>query len=442
LDERYNSCRSDFEVSQKNIGRLSNIKGTCLDTLQHVSETMELLSSGFVSKHNISQNFSIQLVESRKNIGKLRSTLSTREQSITQLNSENEKLKSQVRELNSSLNNVNGDKQVLQNKLGVIQVDMDGLKSNTSRLLVENAGLEKVLNVKEKLEDRKIEAAEQVLDLASKKGIKKIRIITDDEDIENDSVSNETLENDTKEIEKVVEKNIRKMAKSNKDKLKPILDVLSKKSTPDVNSSFKLDNIFFEDTSQSGEDGSDKDTTRKQKNSSGVLQLDDLSFSKQHEIFPRSGIKFASTDKHNIAPSNINIGTNTLDLKTTEENNQSEFITESPLNLKSKLGLLPSKLTPESMPPFNVQQVVHKNENTLAEINTAMKSTKKKIRKLKQSGQILTDINVDPKSEKRNGGSGDLFADKENNDHGAINAKEASQQIAKIVKELPNLVKI
>lgn len=209
-----------------------------------------------------------------------------------------------------------------------------------------------------------------------------------------------------------------------------------------MNSSFKLDNIFFEDTSQSGEDGSDKDTTRKQKNSSGVLQLDDLSFSKQHEIFPRSGIKFASTDKHNIAPSNINIGTNTLDLKTTEENNQSEFITESPLNLKSKLGLLPSKLTPESMPPFNVQQVVHKNENTLAEINTAMKSTKKKIRKLKQSGQILTDINVDPKSEKRNGGSGDLFADKENNDHGAINAKEASQQIAKIVKELPNLVKI
>ena len=43
---------------------------------------------------------------------------------------------------------------------------MDGLKSNTSRLLGENAGLEKVLNVKAELEDHKVEAAEKVLDLA------------------------------------------------------------------------------------------------------------------------------------------------------------------------------------------------------------------------------------------------------------------------------------
>jgi len=130
---------------------------------------MELLSSAFVAKHNMSQNLSFQLSESLKNVQNLNVDLSTQEDAMNKLRGENNELKEQIRKLNVSLDNVNGDNQNLQSKLGIIQQDMDGLKSNTSRLLGENAGLEKVLNVKAELEDHKVEAAEKVLDLASKK---------------------------------------------------------------------------------------------------------------------------------------------------------------------------------------------------------------------------------------------------------------------------------
>ena len=87
--------------------------------------------------------------------------ITSKEEQINQLIKENQRLNDQIGKLNSSLSNITDDKQVLQNQLGHIQKDMDGLKSNTSRLMGENQGLEKVLNVKAELEGHKIEAAEK-----------------------------------------------------------------------------------------------------------------------------------------------------------------------------------------------------------------------------------------------------------------------------------------
>ena len=92
-------------------------------------------------KHNMSQNLSFQLSESLKNVQNLNVDLSTQEDAMNKLRDENNELREQIRQLNVSLDNVNGDNENLQSKLGIIQQDMDGLKSNTSRLLGENAGL-------------------------------------------------------------------------------------------------------------------------------------------------------------------------------------------------------------------------------------------------------------------------------------------------------------
>merc|ERR1712018_563630 len=145
LDQKFNSCRSDVDAREQTISHLTDVRGTCLDTLKHVSETMELLSSAFVAKHNTSQNLSLQLSESLKDIQSLNDVLSKRDDTMHHLKVENKDLKDQISKLNVSLDNVNGDNQNLQSKLGIIQHDMDGLKSNTTRLLGENAGLEKVL---------------------------------------------------------------------------------------------------------------------------------------------------------------------------------------------------------------------------------------------------------------------------------------------------------
>ena len=102
----------------------------------------------------------------------MRKGLVNQKNETTQLQLENTKLKSQIMELQMRLSNLSGDKIVLQNQLGVIQQDMDGLKSNTSRLLGEKEGLQQVLKAKTKLEGHKIQAAKQVLDLASKSDIK------------------------------------------------------------------------------------------------------------------------------------------------------------------------------------------------------------------------------------------------------------------------------
>merc|ERR1712141_490345 len=56
MDEKFNNCRIDFDISQNNVARLSRIKGTCIETLNRVSETMELLTTAFVSRQNLSQN--------------------------------------------------------------------------------------------------------------------------------------------------------------------------------------------------------------------------------------------------------------------------------------------------------------------------------------------------------------------------------------------------
>ena len=93
MDEKYTGCRSDLHTTQENIAHLSEVKGTCLETLKHVSETMELLSSAFSSKHSLSQNISFELAESRKAARIMKKDLSTREESLSQLKLENKELK-------------------------------------------------------------------------------------------------------------------------------------------------------------------------------------------------------------------------------------------------------------------------------------------------------------------------------------------------------------
>ena len=90
INQKYNNCRSDFNVSQETIVHLSQIKGTCLDKLNHVSETIELLSSAFMSKHNMSQKLYVKLEDSRKNVKNLTNILSSKEISASQLKLENE----------------------------------------------------------------------------------------------------------------------------------------------------------------------------------------------------------------------------------------------------------------------------------------------------------------------------------------------------------------
>ena len=63
------------------------------------------------------------------------------------------------------------DKKALKGQLGTIKHDVDGLKSNTSRLEGEKRGLQEVLKVKTKLEEEKIEEAKKVIDLATFTGI-------------------------------------------------------------------------------------------------------------------------------------------------------------------------------------------------------------------------------------------------------------------------------
>ena len=398
---------------------------------------MELLSSAFVSKHNTSQNLSLQLTESLRNIQSMNDALSKRNDSMEQLKVENKDLKDQIRKLNVSLDNVNGDNQNLQSKLGIIQHDMDGLKSNTSRLLGENAGLEKVLNVKAEFEDNKVEAAEKVLDLASKKGIKKIKIITEDE--EDDNFSNETVEEATKEIEEVVERNIRKMAKQNNEKLKPILDVLSKVAESSTRSTLSQNDNIFEtlfSTKRAGADTnfeSEHATSTKLPESNPKGSLMEIKPTEDINIMLQNGTvdKKSKSNKNEL---DIQLSSNYTD----EKNNLLR-----PLTPRSNVNASSIVPTPSATPKLeNGRRTNDNNENKLAEINMAMKNTKKAIKKLKQFGKILKEVDVEKESKEETGGGGIEFEDTENNDHGAINAKEASHQIAKIVKELPNLVKI
>ena len=61
-------------------------------------------------------------------------------------------LRGQVEELRQRLSNITHSKLDLEGQLGRVKTDLDGLKSNTSRLEGEKKGLEKVLEVKAEVE--------------------------------------------------------------------------------------------------------------------------------------------------------------------------------------------------------------------------------------------------------------------------------------------------
>ena len=433
MDGKFNNCRIDFDISQKNVARLSRIKGTCIETLNRVSETMELLTTAFVSRQNLSQNFSNQLFLSRKTMKNLETIITSKEEQINQLIKENQRLNDQIGKLNSSLSNITDDKQVLQNQLGHIQKDMDGLKSNTSRLMGENQGLEKVLNVKAELEGHKIEAAEKVLDLASKKGVKKIKIITDDEDLEDeDTSSNESVENDTKEIEKVVEKNIRKMAKNNKDKLKPILDVLSKtpSEVPDSETTLK--------ENQGDRDGSSNDPTERKAVKSMMSE-------KSSNLLKEN--KMVTANQTFSISNNVKRNKTLVDSQSSQKENSSIEEAETPFVFKfnqftAQNTTEPSNFTTPSLLP-QVNHSADDNTRKQASIDSAMENTKNEIKKLKKFGEILKNASIEQKSNNADEENKNLLDEKGNTKNEAkMTAKQASHQIAKIVKELPNLVKV
>ena len=386
----------------------------------------------------MSQNLSFQLSESLKNVQNLNIDLSTQEDAMKKLRDENNELREKIRKLNVSLDNVNGDNQNLQSKLGIIQQDMDGLKSNTSRLLGENAGLEKVLNVKAELEDHKVEAAEKVLDLASKKGVKKIKIITEDEEDENSS--NETIEGESNEIEKVVEKNIKKMTKENKDELKPILEVLSNVAGPSTDSKLILKNDSSEIIFRVNENVEDEDFDTKAKSSTETSQSLSNVPSVLIKEYEKKNASITGTAVLNKTKSNSN-----ADSQQTLDSNKShadaKIDLESATILENNSSNFRPKLNTTIKLDFDTPSKKN-NDNKLAEINMEMKNTKKAIRKLKRFGKILKQADVERKSREETGGGGNEMEASENDERGIINAKEASHQIAKIVKVLPNLVEI
>lgn len=69
------------------------------------------------------------------------------------LSGQNRELRTQLKELHQRLDNVTNSKIYLEGQLGKVKTDLDGLKSNTSRLEGEKKGLEKVLEVKKEEDD-------------------------------------------------------------------------------------------------------------------------------------------------------------------------------------------------------------------------------------------------------------------------------------------------
>ena len=117
--------------------------------------------------------------------------------------------------------------------------------------------------------------------------------------------------------------------------------------------------------------------------------------------------------------------------------------TRSALLLKNNpsISSLVTTSTQPAMTNTNSNQIVDQNNVSNTELNAAMINTKKKIMKLKRFGQILKNATVEKKPKHIAEGGGQVFSETEDNIHGIIDAKEASHKIAKIVKELPNLIK-
>ena len=101
----------------------------------------------------------------------------------------------------------------------------------------------------------------------------------------------------------------------------------------------------------------------------------------------------------------------------------------------------PSNFTTPSLLP----QVNHSADDTTRKqtsIDSAMENTKNEIKKLKKFGEILKNASIEQKSNKADEEKKILLDEKGNAKNEAeMTAKQASHQIAKIVKELPNLVK-
>jgi len=271
-----------------------------------------------------------------------------------------------------------------------------------------------------------------------KKGVKKIKIVTEDEEDENSST--ETIEGVSNEIEKVVEKNIKKMTKENKDELKPILEVLSNVARPSTDSKLTQKNDSSEFIIRVTENVEDKDIDTETKSSPETSQsLSNVTSGliKEHEKknANTTGSAFLNKTKSNLnaaAQQALDSNKSRADAKmdyenaTIPENKSSNFRPKLNTNVNLDFDTASKK----------------KNDNKLAEINMEMKNTKKAIRKLKRFGKILKQADVERESKEETGGGGNEKYASENDERGIINAKEASHQIAKIVKVLPNLVEV
>lgn len=130
--------------------------------------------------------------------------------------SQNAFLRGELEKLDWQLNNVTSSKLDLEGQLGKVKTDLDGLKSNTSRLEGEKKGLEKVLEVKGVVDDDVLtENSKKTRKDFLKKQKKKLKLRHEDES-EEEEEQNESSKSGLKDIEK---KSIEKIVKEHIEKL-------------------------------------------------------------------------------------------------------------------------------------------------------------------------------------------------------------------------------
>ena len=134
--------------------------------------------------------------------------------------SQNAFLRGELEKLDWQLNNVTSSKLDLEGQLGKVKTDLDGLKSNTSRLEGEKKGLEKVLEVKGVVDDDVLtENSKKTRKDFLKKQKKKLKLRHEDESEEeeeqNESSKSGLKDLEKKSIEKIVKEHIEKLGLNN-----------------------------------------------------------------------------------------------------------------------------------------------------------------------------------------------------------------------------------
>ena len=222
------------------------------------------------------------------------------------------------------------------------------------------------------------------------------------------------------------------MAKNNKDKLKPILDVLSKTPSdmPDSETTLK--------ENKGDRDGSSNESTKRK-------EVKSMMSDKSSNLLQKN--KIVTANQTFSISNNVKRNNSLVDSQSSQKENSSIEEAETPFVFKfnqftAQNTSQPSQFTTPSLLP-QVNHDVDENTSKQANIDSAMENTKNEIKKLKKFGEILKNASIEQKSNNADEENKNLLDEKGNAKNEAkMTAKQASHQIAKIVKELPNLVKV